>query len=203
MTSLVIETDAPIVAGPPQGHWTYADWEALPNDDNRYEIIDGVLYMTTAPSIFHQWVAQRFLRFLGFPAEDQGLGYAFIAPIGLIMPGCAPVQPDFVFVLKQNAMILHDRRIWGVPDLIVEVQSPGNAAYDERVKLPAYAQAGLPEYAIVSPAKRTLDLYRLDALGRYAYPITYQEGATVTFACLPTLPLKIADLFAGVPDTSL
>jgi len=42
MTALVIKTDSPVVAGPLQGHWTLADWEALPNDGNRYEIIDGV-----------------------------------------------------------------------------------------------------------------------------------------------------------------
>ena len=73
MTSLVISTDAPVVAGPPQGHWTYADWETLPYDGNRYEIIDGVLYMTTAPSNFHQWIVKRLERYIGIPAEDQGL----------------------------------------------------------------------------------------------------------------------------------
>lgn len=85
MTALVISTDAPAVAGPPQGHWTYADWEALPDDGNRYEIID----------------------------------------------------------------------------------------------------------------------YRLDALGRYEYPRTFGEGQTITFYCLPTLPLMIAELFSGAPDTTL
>jgi hypothetical protein len=40
MTSRVIRTDVPAVAGPPQGHWIYADWEILPDDGNRYEIID-------------------------------------------------------------------------------------------------------------------------------------------------------------------
>ena len=55
MTSLAIPTETALpVAGPPQGRWTNADWEALPSDGNRYEIIDGVLYMTTAPSNFHQ-----------------------------------------------------------------------------------------------------------------------------------------------------
>ena len=50
-----------------QGHWTYADWEALPDDGNRYEVIDGVLYMTTAPSFFHQWIVRRLDRYLGMP----------------------------------------------------------------------------------------------------------------------------------------
>ena len=102
MTSLVISTDAPVVAGPPQGHWTYADWETLPYDGNRYEIIDGVLYMTTAPSNFHQWIVKRLERYIGIPAEDQGLAYAFPAPIGLLMPGCDPVQPDYLVILKSK-----------------------------------------------------------------------------------------------------
>ena len=39
------------IMGPPQGQWTYADWENLPDDDNRYEIIDGVLYRSDLPSL--------------------------------------------------------------------------------------------------------------------------------------------------------
>jgi Uma2 family endonuclease len=77
MTALIVPTDAPAVAGPPQGHWTYADWETLPDDGNRYEVIDGVLYMTTAPSTFHQWIVKRLERYIGIPLEDQGLGVGF------------------------------------------------------------------------------------------------------------------------------
>ncbi|MEN9934268.1 MAG: hypothetical protein RLZZ387_847 [Chloroflexota bacterium] len=36
--------------------WNYERWSRLPDDGNRYEVIDGVLYMTTAPSFFHQWI---------------------------------------------------------------------------------------------------------------------------------------------------
>lgn len=203
MTALVISTDAPVVPGPPQGHWTYADWETLPDDGNRYEVIDGVLYMTTAPSNFHQWIVRRLDRYLGIPAEDQGLAFAFTAPIGLLMPGCDPVQPDFILVLRKNADIIRDGRIRGVPDLIVEVQSPGNAAYDERVKLVSYALAGVPEYAIVKPSTRILSHYRLQVPGRYTGPRDYDEAETVIFDCLPTIPVPIANLFAGAPDTTL
>lgn len=203
MTTLVISTEAPSLPGPPQGHWTYADWEALPEDDNRYEVIDGVLYMTTAPSFFHQWIVRRLDRYVGIPAEDQGLAFAAMAPVGLIMPGCDPVQPDYVVVLASRAGIIHDRRIMGVPDLIVEVLSPGSIAYDERVKLPVYAFAGVPEYAIVDPRGRTLSHYRLEPPGRYAAPRIAAAGETITFDCLPTLPIPIAELFTGAPDTTL
>jgi Uma2 family endonuclease len=101
------------------------------------------------------------------------------------MPGCDPVQPDFVVVLRNHASIIHDRRIWGVPDLIVEILSPGNSAYDEEIKQDAYARAGVPEYAIVDPRNRELTHYVLDTDGRYGTPRVYGAGETMSFNCLP------------------
>ena len=113
------------------------------------------------------------------------------------------MQPDFVFVQQSNAGIIEHGKLRGTPDMIVEVQSPGNASYDEKVKLPAYALAGVPEYAIVKPHDRTLDLYELDARHRYKYPRTFRENELVAFTCLPTISFVLADLFAGAPDTTL
>lgn len=203
MTALVIKTDAPVVAGPRQGHWTLADWEALPNDGNRYEIIDGVLYMTTAPYSFHQWIILSLIQFVGLPAKERGLGYMFMAPIGVIMPGCDPVQPDMVFIRTANAGIIRNGRIYGVPDLIIEVLSPGTHAYDERVKLAAYAAAGVPEYAIVDPETRQARRYLLEAPGRYAAPVVANATDQVAFACLPDIAFCVADLFTGAPDTTV
>lgn len=203
MVALVISTDAPAVPGPPQGHWTFADWEGLPDHAERYEVIDGVLYMTTAPSSFHQWIVASLWQYLGTPARAQGLAYVFDAPIGVIMPGCDPVQPDYVVVLTSRSSILHDRRIRGVPDLLVEILSPGNTAYDQEVKLRAYERAGVPEYVTIDPATRTLSHYRLDASGHYAGPRLLTETDMVSFACLPTLSFRVGDLFAGAPDTAL
>lgn len=201
--TLAIPTDSIRVEGPPQGHWTYADWEALPDDEYLYEVIDGALYVSTSPSFFHQWVVRRFDCFVGVPAEEQGLGFASVAPIGVIMPGCEPVQPDFVFVLKEHASIIHDRRIRGVPDLMVEVMSLGSITYDTETKLKAYAQAGVPEYAIISPRERQLILYSLVKDGKYSEPRIYHAADTVAFSCLPTIPLVVSNLFDGAPDTSL
>ncbi|RRR74430.1 MAG: Uma2 family endonuclease, partial [Candidatus Viridilinea halotolerans] len=168
-----------------------------------YEIIDGVLYMTTAPSNFHQWILMSLIQYLGVPARLRGLGYAFTAPIGLLMPGCDPVQPDFVFVRQANAGIIRERRIRGVPDLIIEILSPGNAIYDTQVKLSAYAKAGVSEYAIVDPGQRAVSYYRLEDLGRYAGAWTFAEQTSLSFACLPDVTLQVADLFAGAPDTTV
>jgi Uma2 family endonuclease len=206
MTALVLSTDAPAVPGPPQGHWTYAAWEELPDDGNRYEVIDGVLYMTTAPSSFHQWIIKQLVRYLAIPAEDQGLAFGFPAPVGVIMPGCDPVQPDFVVVLASRKSIFREKRIRGVPDLLVEILSPSNKAYDLEVKLEAYARAGVPEYAIIDPSARTLSHYRLEAVGRYTSAIARSaigEAEVARFDCLPTIYVPVGGLFTGAPDTTL
>ena len=223
MTALVISTDAPAVPGPPQGQWTYADWEELSDNGNRYEIIDGVLYMTTAPRSFHQWIIKQLVRYIAIPAEDQGLAFGFPAPVGVIMPGCDPVQPDFVVVLASRKSIFRERRIMDVPDLLVEILSPPpqaevkasfiNKAYDQQVKLEAYARAGVPEYAIVDPRARILSHYRLEkeallppdggVTGRYAAPHVYGEAEVASFDCLPTISVPVGGLFAGAPDTTL
>ena len=49
MTTFIVPTEAPTVHGPLQGQWTYANWEQLPDDGNRYEIIDGVLCLPNLP----------------------------------------------------------------------------------------------------------------------------------------------------------
>ncbi len=202
MVTLVIPTDAVSVKGPPQGKWTYADWETLGDDGNRYEVIDGFLYSSPTPSTFHQWIVKQLARFVAIPAEDQKLAFIGLARVGVVMPNCT-VQPDFVLVLAARKSIIHDRRIRGVPDLIIEVQSPGNSDFDKQVKLAAYANAAVPEYGIIDPSEKTLSHYALQKPGTYSEPRIFKEHDTVTFACLPTIPLEVAKLFADAPDTTL
>lgn len=132
-------------------------------------MIDGCLYISDVPSNFHQHILGRLLVNIAFPVEKLHAGYG-IHFVGVLMPGCDPVQPDFTFVLKQNAAIIRRGRINGVPDLIIEIISPGSAAYDEGVKLEAYARAGVPEYGVIDPAARKLRLYALEVPGQFAAP---------------------------------
>lgn len=183
--------------------WDYARWEGLPDDGNRYEVIDGALYMTTAPSYFHQWIIVQLVQHVGLPAQQQGIAYVGIAPIGLLMPGCDPVQPDFVLVRQENAGIIHDRRIRGVPDLIAEVLSPTNPEHDTIVKRGIYARAGVPEYWMLRPATRDLLVsWQPDsALGDYTQVRLIAADAELVS---PTLGVRctVSDLFAGAPDST-
>jgi Uma2 family endonuclease len=66
-----------------------------------------------------------------------------------------------------------------------------------------YARAGVPEYGVVEPRTRTLSYDRLAAEGTYEEAQVFTEDATITFACLPAVPLTVADLFADAPDTTI
>jgi len=184
--------------------WTRAQWEELGDDGKRYEIIDGVLFVSTAPSLFHQWISKRIVRELDEQLELPGIAFIFSAPVGLFMPGCDPVQPDIVAVLAEDRDILHDRRIRGIPALIVEILSPSNPEQDLQVKLAAYARAGVPEYWVFRPAERDALVHSQPepATGRYLQVTHVPAEGTLTS---PTLPFTaaIATFFAGAPDTTL
>lgn len=184
--------------------WNRARWEELPDDGNRYEVIEGVLYVSTAPSFFHQWIVRQLARTLFTQIDDAGVGITVWSPIGVFMPGCDPVQPDLLVIRQADLGMIHDRRVFGVPALLVEVLSPGNASVDTETKRKAYARAGLAEYWIIRPAERDVLLYTEPdaALGDYARNEHVRQGAELAS---PTLPIQVAvaSLFADAPDTTV
>lgn len=188
----------------PRANWDRARWEQLPADGNRYEVIDGVLYMTTAPSAFHQWIIRQIFLVLHEQLDTPGVGTTLWSPIGVLMPGCDPVQPDLFVVRSEDLGMFHDRRVFGVPALLIEVLSPSNPEQDLEVKRDAYARAGVPEYWVVRPAERDVLLFSQPdtQLGVYTRidPVA-PEGELAS----PTLPVRVAvaRFFAGAPDTTL
>lgn len=184
--------------------WNYARWSQLPDDGNRYEVIDEVLYLTTAPSFFHQWIISRITRMLQTQIEDTGVGIVAFAPLGVLMPGCDPVQPDIVVVRTADTGIIHDRRINGVPALLVEVLSPTSPEKDTEIKRVAYARAGVPEYWIVRPTERDVLVYSQPDVLLGTYLQTTHVAPTDELVS-PTLPYRvaIAGFFAGSPDETV
>lgn len=186
----------------PDATWSFDKWEQLPEDGNRYEVIDGVLFMSTAPSATHQRSVGRLFQHVGLPLEANRLAIAYMAPIGVIMPEADPVQPDFLLIRTERiAIVAEDGRIRGVPDLIAEVLSPNNPELDTVTKRAAYARAGVPEYWIVRPASRDVLVcsHPDAALSDYVNVRLFEGNAQITS---PTLPLQVAasDLFE--PSTS-
>ncbi len=175
--------------------WNRERWERLPADGNRYEVIDGVLYMTTAPSNFHQWIIRQTAREFFQQIDDTGVGVTLWSPIGLFMPGCDPVQPDLLVIRAA------DRSIEGVPALLVEVLSPSNPEQDLVVKRACYARAGVPEYWIIRPTERDILVHHQPepATGQYTQ---ISRIAPEEELVSPTLPFRApaAAFFADAPD---
>jgi Uma2 family endonuclease len=190
----VVTVAAPLI-GPPQGRWTYADYAALPDDGNRYEIIAGVLYMTPAPGIGHQSVSARMVTFLVTHVEFAGLGRVFAAPVDVELTPDTVVQPDIVVVLSASLHRITPSRIIGAPDLVVEILSPGTAGYDRREKQDAYARAGVGEYWIVDPGAQTVELLTLDQ-GRYRSHGVFRGQARLPSSAV-TLPVPVERFFQG------
>lgn len=142
-----------------EANWNRERWDELPDDGNRYEIIDGVLYMSTAPSPLHQWISSQTQRLFYRQIDERGLGLTFVAPVGLFMPGCDPVQPDVMVLRPEDRTLILEQRAETIPLLLVEILSPPNPQHDLVLKRQAYARAGVPEYWIIRPQERDLLLH--------------------------------------------
>lgn len=146
---------------PAQG-WTYEEFARLPDDGSRYEVIAGELYVTPAPGKVHQVVSARFSwQLRGFATEQHRLGEVLYAPIDVLFAEGDYLQPDIVFLRADHEHYWTKRGIEGPPDLVVEVLSPSTARQDRILKRERYARFGVPEYWIVDPRLRRVEVYRL------------------------------------------
>jgi Uma2 family endonuclease len=190
----VVTAAAPLV-GPPQGRWTYADYAALPDDGNRYEIIAGVLYMTPAPSTGHQITSNVIATLLTIHVQFAGHGKVLTAPVDVELAPDTVVQPDIVVILSANLDRITPSRIIGAPDLVVEILSPGTAGYDRREKQDAYARAGVGEYWIVDPGAQTVELLTLNQGGYRSHGVFRRQARLPSSAV--TLPVPVERFFQG------
>ena len=143
--------------------WTTSDLELLPESSNRYEIIDGDLFVTKAPHWGHQKASSRVCRTLDAWSEATGLGEAVPAP-GVIFSDADNVIPDVVWISKTRLAVCLDAagHLTAAPELIVEVLSPGiaNERRDREAKLKLYAARGVQEYWILDWQRQQVEVYR-------------------------------------------
>ena len=135
---------------------TYADYVGIPEDGRRHEIIEGTHIVNPAPRPVHQSVVLRTSHEL-FRLETKGWAKVYIAPIDVQLTDHDVVQPDVIVIARQNAGIIGDAKIEGVPDLVVEVLSPSTRRVDRGSKRALYEAAGVLEYWIIDPERRTLE----------------------------------------------
>ena len=175
---------------------TVADLDACPDDNNRYELIEGELFVSRAPGIPHQRVL-------------NNLQFAFVTylrnnPIGIAVPGAGAifsdydaVIPDLVFVLNERwNQVVTGEKFSGAPDLVIEVISAGaeNRRRDLLVKRQLYAKYGVAEYWIVDPQNRLVEVYRLRD-GRLESVATLRDEDDITTPLLPGLRMSVNSVF--------
>lgn len=144
--------------------YTLEDYLRLP-DDQRVELIDGVFYDMAAPTTVHQGIAGfLYKKLLDFVMENKGPCFPFISPVDVQLD-CddkTVVQPDVLVVCDRTKY--KNGRVFGAPDLVIEVLSPSTRRKDMQLKMYKYAGAGVREYWMVDPGKKLVAQYDLEHL---------------------------------------
>ena len=140
--------------------WTVEMVHALPDDGHRYEIIDGELFVTPAPSLIHQTAILELAYRLGPYLRDQRLGQVIISPADVMYGPRTMVEPDlFVIPLTPGPL----PRAWtevGRLLLTVEVLSPSTLRTDREDKRGLYQRKGVPEYWVIDVEGRRVERWR-------------------------------------------
>ncbi|MCD7746422.1 MAG: Uma2 family endonuclease [Lachnospiraceae bacterium] len=144
------------------GEYTLEDYLALP-EDQRVELIDGVIYDMAAPTLIHQAIGDRLQSsFNDYIRKKRGSCMAFTSPVDVQLD-CDDktiVQPDVLIICDPSK--LRRERVYGAPDLVVEVLSPGSSKKDRVLKLTKYKKAGVREYWIIDPDRKRVFVYEFE-----------------------------------------
>lgn len=172
--------------------YTVDDLARLPNDGNRYEVLDGVLLVTPAPSRAHQIVANRIQSRLTAAVEWPGFAHV-VGPGAISRPPRTQLQPD---ILVSPARF-GPRTDWAKVTehwLAVEVVSRSSRVYDREVKRGAYFALGVRELWLVD--------YRDLAVEVWRSPGAHEVVRDVIRWSLPehdlVVAVHLAEVFAGL-----
>jgi Uma2 family endonuclease len=176
---------------------TIADWDAIPYDEwNRYEIIEGELFVSCSPGLTHQIVSDNLLFSIGGFLRTNPMGTVVTTP-GLILSNFSGVIPDLVFFShEQRDSIVKDDRLHGPPALVVEVVSPGSANIrrDRIVKLQLYAKHGVPEYWLIDPKNMTVERY-VNQGTSLILEETLRDEQSLSTSALPGWSCPVSEIF--------
>jgi Uma2 family endonuclease len=169
--------------------WTRADLERLPDDGNRYEVLDGVLLVTPQANVPHQRIGGDLFFELERYCRQHGVGKVF-AP-GAVPRGKSELQPDVMVV---PGPIPPDTEKWEqlrLALLVVEVLSESTRGRDLGVKRDAYLRWRIPEYWVVDRHARTVTVVRPDAEDAVVSDVLHWQPR----AELPPLQIDLSALF--------
>ena len=175
--------------------YTYADYLEW-DDDERYELIEGVPYLMASPSQQHQEILMEFALLLGNFLKGKPCK-GFIAPFDVrLFPqnnhnDDTVVQPDFLVVCDHSK--LDGKACNGAPDFVLEILSPSTSRKDRILKMAQYAWAGVREYWIIDPLAHMLEKHVLSD-GRYT-TAWFDASTPVPVSIFPGFEIDLALIF--------
>ena len=180
---------------------TYADYESW-DDENRYELIDGVAYMMAAPTLEHQSILGELYRQLANYLKGKSCR-VFLAPCDVCLTGLGDeddtvVQPDIIIVCDESK-IVEKKRCNGAPDMTIEILSPSSSRRDLFIKLKKYKDAGVREYWIVDPDTKAVNVHILEN-GHYVIK-SYENNDIITVSILDDCVITLSDVFQEAGKT--
>jgi len=177
---------------------TIADWDAMPHGDgNRYEIIEGELFVSCSPGLTHQRVLANLITLFVLFLEKNPVG-EFLPDVGVILSKFSAVIPDLVILLnEQHDTIITGDRLTGPPALVVEVVSPGsaNSQRDRVYKLQLYSKHGVLEYWIVDPGNLTVEQYISQGSSLKLDQTLKREEERLSSAAIPGFSCLLSQIF--------
>jgi len=117
--------------------------------------------MSPAPFDVHQLILNEVNIELSLFLRKARIGIARIAPYNVHFSKQNIFQPDLVFILNENIKLIKARGVIGVPDMVVEVLSPGTADKDRGEKKAVYEQYGVKELFLVEPETKAVNAFIL------------------------------------------
>jgi Uma2 family endonuclease len=143
--------------------YTIDDLQRFPDDGNRYELLDGLLLVTPAPSVAHQVIATRLLTRLATAVETSGYAHVF-GPGAVVIPPRTQLQPD-ILVCQAGFPLNGKWQDISGHWLAVEVLSRSSRVYDREFKRDAYLALGVAEVWLVDLRDRSVEVCREGGIG--------------------------------------
>ena len=174
----------------------FRDMEIPDGDTSIYELINGIIVKRSSPNTPHQEASFRLSGWFGIYNRKKKVGRFFTAPYDVYFDKhTAGIQPDLLYVSNENNGIIKEGNgIVGIPDLVVEIISPGSVDKDRVTKKDVYERFGVKEYWILDTQWKTIELFVLDKEKYQLFSFTEREGK-IKSAVLPKFKLDITKVF--------
>ena len=157
------------------------------DENNRYELIDGYIYLMASPNLSHQLLSRFIFRVFDSYFRDRPCE-AFFAPLDVFLfderrfalfdvdkDECKNVFVPDIMVICDNDK-LNKRGVFGAPDLVVEIVSESTIKRDYVTKFYGYINFGVKEYWIVNPLKEKITVYESIGDNLNVYDYTFKDA---------------------------